>query len=287
MNQIRTFLDMIRFEHTIFALPFAYLGMVLAASALGGWPTWGQVFWITVAMASARTLAMTVNRLADREFDAANPRTADRALPAGRLGVRTARLAAAIALALLVLAAARLNPLCLVLLPAAALLLLGYHYTKRFTWASHWVLGLTDGAATMGAWIAVYPTLTAPTPWLLWLAVTVWIAGFDLIYACQDVEFDRRAGLHSVPARFGVAAALRLAQINHLLTVLLLAAVGLLAGLGWPYWLGLALIAGLLVYEHSLVRPDDLSRLDMAFFNVNGYISVIAFVAVFSSLLLS
>ena len=286
MNQIRTFLDMIRFEHTIFALPFAYLGMVLAASALGGWPTWGQVFWITVAMASARTLAMTVNRLADREFDAANPRTADRALPAGRLSVRTARLAAAIALVLLVLAAAMLNPLCLMLLPAAALLLLGYHYTKRFTWLSHWVLGLTDGAATMGAWIAVYPTLTVPTPWLLWLAVTVWIAGFDLIYACQDVEFDRRAGLHSVPARFGVAAALRLAQINHLLTVLLLAAVGLLAGLGWPYWVGLVLIAGLLVYEHSLVRPDDLSRLDMAFFNVNGYISVIAFVAVFSSLLL-
>ncbi len=287
MNRVRTFLGMIRFEHTIFALPFAYLGMVLAAAALGGWPTWGQVFWITVAMASARTLAMTVNRIADREFDAANPRTARRAIPTGQLSVRAAWGAAAVALALLILAAAMLNPLCLMLLPVAALFLVGYNYTKRFTWLSHWILGLTDGAAVMGAWIAVYPTLTAPTPWLLWLAVTVWIAGFDLIYACQDAEFDRQAGLYSVPARFGVAAALRLARINHGLTVLLLAAAGLLAGLGWPYWLGLAVIAGLLAYEHSLVRPDDLSRLDMAFFNVNGYISVIAFVSVFVALLVA
>jgi 4-hydroxybenzoate polyprenyltransferase len=277
---------MIRFEHTVFALPFAYLGMVLAAAAEGKiWPAWRQFLWITVAMAAARTLAMTVNRLADREFDARNPRTTGRALPTGRLSVRTAQVAAAVAGLLLVVAAWQLNPLCLTLLPGAALLLVGYHYTKRFTWLSHWVLGLTDGAAALGAWIAVRPELENPIPWLVWLAVTVWIAGFDLIYACQDVDFDRRAGLHSVPARFGNAAALQLAQANHALTVLLLAAVGLLAGLAWPFWLGLAIIAGLLIYEHSLVRPDDLSRLDLAFFNVNGYISIIAFVSVLAALL--
>ncbi len=283
MRRIYTFLDMIRFEHTIFALPFAYLGMLLAAQ---GWPTWGQFFWITVAMTSARTLAMTINRLADREFDARNPRTANRAIPAGRIGVRTAAVAAALAGLLLTIAAWQLNPLCLALLPFAVVLLVGYHYTKRFTWSSHWILGLTDGAAAMGAWIAVRPTLTNPIPWLLWLAVTLWIAGFDLLYACQDTEFDRREGLHSVPARFGNAVALLVARLNHVGTVLLLAAVGFLAGLAWPFWLGLVAIAGLLVYEHNLVRPDDLSRLNLAFFNVNGYISVIALAAVFVALIL-
>jgi 4-hydroxybenzoate polyprenyltransferase len=283
VSRIRTFLEMIRFEHTVFALPFAYLGMVLAA---GGWPTWGQFFWITVAMTSARTLAMTINRLADRHFDARNPRTANRAIPAGRLSVQTAQIAAATAGLFLVVAAWQLNSLCLALLPFAALMLVGYHYTKRLTWLSHWILGLTDGAAAMGAWIAVRPTLADPIPWLLWVAVTVWIAGFDLIYACQDTDFDRREGLHSVPARFGNAVALRLARLNHALTVLLLALVGLLAGLTWPFWLGLAVIAGLLAFENSLVRPDDLSRLDLAFFNVNGYISFIAFVTVFGALLI-
>jgi 4-hydroxybenzoate polyprenyltransferase len=283
MKEIRTFLEMIRFEHTVFALPFAYLGMVLAA---GGWPTWSQFFWITVAMVSARTLAMTVNRIADREYDACNPRTAGRALPQGRMSVRTAKLAAGVALVVLAVASWQLNPLCLALLPVAAVLLLGYHYTKRFTWASHWILGLTDGAAAMGAWLAVRPDLADPIPWLLWAAVTLWIAGFDIIYACQDIEFDRCQGLYSVPARFGCTAALRCARINHAATGLLLAAVGLVAGLSWPFWLGLAAITGLLIYEHSLVRPDDLSRLNLAFFNVNGYISLIAFAAVFMALVI-
>jgi 4-hydroxybenzoate polyprenyltransferase len=242
-------------------------------------------------MVAARTLAMTVNRLADRDFDARNPRTATRAIPAGRLSVGTARTAAVIAALVLVVASWQLNPLCLLLLPLAGILLIGYHYTKRFTWLSHWVLGLTDGAAAMGAWIAMQPTpdpasLLDPVPWLLWLAVTAWIAGFDLLYACQDTEFDRAAGLHSVPARFGNAAALRLARINHVVTVALLAATGVVAGLSWPFWLGLAAIGGLLVYEHSLVRPDDLSRLDLAFFNVNGYVSIIAFVAVLAAVLI-
>jgi 4-hydroxybenzoate polyprenyltransferase len=288
MNQVRAFLEMIRFEHTVFALPFAYLGMVLAAE---GWPSWIKFAWITVAMIAARTLAMTVNRLADRDFDARNPRTAGRAIPAGLLSVGTAQVAAAIAALLLVVASWQLNPLCLWLLPLAAVLLLGYHYTKRFTWLSHWILGFTDGAAAMGAWIAMQPgpdpaALLQPVPWLLWLAVTAWIAGFDLLYACQDTEFDRAAGLHSVPARFGNAAALRVARINHVVTVALLAATGLLAGLGWPFWLGLGIITALLLYEHSLVRPDDLSRLDVAFFNVNGYVSIIAFLAVLAAVLI-
>jgi 4-hydroxybenzoate polyprenyltransferase len=288
MNQVRAFLEMIRFEHTVFALPFAYLGMVLAAE---GWPSWIKFAWITVAMITARTLAMTVNRLADRDFDARNPRTAGRAIPAGLLSVGTAQVAAAIAALLLVVASWQLNPLCLWLLPLAAVLLLGYHYTKRFTWLSHWILGFTDGAAAMGAWIAMQPgpdpaALLQPVPWLLWLAVTAWIAGFDLLYACQDTEFDRAAGLHSVPARFGNAAALRVARINHVVTVALLAATGLLAGLGWPFWLGLGIITALLLYEHSLVRPDDLSRLDVAFFNVNGYVSIIAFLAVLAAVLI-
>ncbi len=287
MKQIRTFLEMIRFEHTVFALPFAYLGMVLAADGL---PSWHQFFWITVAMVAARTLAMTVNRLADRDIDARNPRTAGRAIPAGRLSVNAARVAAVIAALVLVVASWQLNPLCLWLLPLAAVLLLGYHYTKRFTWLSHWVLGFTDGAAAMAAWIAMQPTadpasLLEPVPWLLWLGVTTWIAGFDLLYACQDTEFDRASGLHSVPARFGNATALRLARVNHLLTVAFLAATGLLAGLGWPFWLGLVAITVLLVYEHSLVQPDDLSRLDLAFFNVNGYVAIIALMAVLAAVL--
>ena len=201
----------------------------------------------------------------------------------GQISVRTA----AIAAAWLCRVGHRVGsqPTCPALLPFAAVLPWATT-TKRFTWASHWVLGLADGAAAMGAWIAVRPHLADPTPWLLWLAVTLWIAGFDLIYACQDCQFDRCEGLYSVPARFGCAAALRLAQINHVLTVLLLVSVGLVAKFGWPYWIGLGVIAGLLVYEHSLVRPDDLSRVNLAFFNVNGYISIIAFVSVLAALLI-
>jgi 4-hydroxybenzoate polyprenyltransferase len=165
----------------------------------------------------------------------------------------------------------------------ALVFLVGYSYTKRFTWLSHWILGFTDGAAAAGAWIAVRGTMEAPA-WLLWLAVTVWIAGFDLLYACQDVEFDRREGLHSVPARFGIAAALRAARVSHVLTGLALAAAGWTLGLGVLYWIGWLVVVGLLVYEHTLVSATDLSRLDMAFFNVNGYISVITFVAAVAGL---
>jgi len=276
VRQIRVFLEMVKFEHTIFALPFAYLGMVLAA---GGWPGWHTFIWITVAMAAARTFAFAINRLADRLYDARNPRTRNRALPQGRISPAAVGALAGVALLILALAAWQLNPFVLALLPGALVLLVGYSYAKRFTWASHWILGITDGMATAGAWAAVTASLAHPAPWLLWLTVTVWMAGFDIIYACQDVDFDRAEGLYSVPALFGIATALRVARANHVLTVLALAAVGVALGLTWPFWIGVAAVAALLWYENSLVKPEDLSRVNIAFFNVNGYISVLIFVA--------
>lgn len=281
---------MVRFEHTIFALPFAYLGMVLAANWPPGgggirFPTLHQFVWITIAMAGARTLAFAINRYADRYYDARNQRTANRPIPTGRLSPGATLGYGALALVALVVAAWQLNELTLKLLPGAVLFLSGYSYTKRFTWLSHWVLGATDGLAPAGAWVAVRAAVDPPA-WLLWLATTLWIAGFDLIYACQDTAFDRAEGLYSVPARFGNAAALRLAQVNHLLTLILLAAVGVVMGLGWVYWLGLAVVAGLLVYEHSLVSPTDLSRLNLAFFNINSYIAITIFVATLLALYL-
>jgi 4-hydroxybenzoate polyprenyltransferase len=268
-------LEAIKFEHTVFALPFAYIAMVLAA---GGWPGTWTVLWVTAAMVGARTCAMATNRVVDRWIDARNPRTARRHLPAGILRVGELRALAAGGAVLMVLAAAMLNPLCLALAPLALVFLVGYSYTKRFTWTSHWILGFTDGIAAAGGWIAVRAAFDPPAL-VLWLALTVWIAGFDIIYACQDVEVDRAQGLHSVPARFGVARALTLARLNHVLTAAALAGLGFMLGLGVFYWLGWLAVVGLLAYEHSLVRPGDLSRLDLAFFNVNGYIAVIVLVA--------
>ena len=268
-------LDNIKFEHTIFALPFAYLGMILAARGL---PTWHQFIWITIAMASARTLAMSLNRLIDRELDARNPRTLNRPLPRGLISARAVFTMALASFVLFEIAAWQLNWLCFVLSPFALIFLVGYHYTKRFTWLCHWILGFTDGIAAAGGWIAVRASFDLPAL-LLWFAVTVWIAGFDLIYACQDVDVDRREGLYSVPARLGIATALTLARINHALTVLALALVGVIAQLGVVFWLGLGVVAILLAYENAIVKPDDLSRLNIAFFNVNGYISVIVFVS--------
>jgi 4-hydroxybenzoate polyprenyltransferase len=258
--------------------------MTLAA---GGWPGWHKFIWITVAMVAARTLAMSANRLADLEFDARNPRTAGRPLPRRMISPPAVAVFAALSLAVLVFAAWQLNPLCLMLLAGALVFLLGYHYTKRFTWLSHWVLGFTDGLAAPGAWIAVRGSAftRADLPaWMLLAAVTFWIAGFDLIYACQDVDVDRREGLHSVPADFGVATSLALARACHALTLALLAGVGLMMSLIWPFWAGLGVIAGMLIYEHSLVSPRDLSRLDMAFFNMNGYISITALAATVAAL---
>jgi 4-hydroxybenzoate polyprenyltransferase len=280
MNKLKVFLDMIKFEHTIFALPFAYLGMVLAAAPQ--WPTLWQFVWISVAMAAARTAAMSFNRWADRLIDARNPRTAARPIQRGLIGADAVLLYAIASLVVLLVAAWLLNPLTLLLAPGAVVFLAGYAFTKRFTWMAHFILGLTDGLAPMGAWAGVRGSLFAASDlpaWLLGLAVTFWIGGFDLIYACQDTEVDRREGLQSVPARFGNAAALNLAKLCHALTVALLGGTGVLMGLGAFYWIGLAIVAALLIYEHSLVKPDDLSKVNVAFFNVNGYISVTIFVA--------
>jgi 4-hydroxybenzoate polyprenyltransferase len=282
MPAVRHFLDAIKFEHTVFALPFAYVAMVLAAD---GWPGGRVLIWVTLAMVGARTLAMSVNRVADRFIDAANPRTARRHLPTGLLRSTQVTAVALLSAALLLVSAWMLNPLCLLLAPLAVLFLVGYSYTKRFTWLSHWILGFTDGIAAAGGWIAVRAAFDPPV-YVLWFALTVWIAGFDLIYACQDVDFDRSHGLHSMPARFGIAAALSTARVCHVLTIAAFALLGFLMGLGLLYWLGVLVVAGLLVYEHSLVSPSDLSRLDVAFFNVNGYIAVIVLVAVCAGLYL-
>lgn len=285
MRSLRLFLDMIKFEHTVFALPFAYLGMLLAAQ---GWPTWHQFFWITVAMVSARTFAMSLNRLVDLPYDARNPRTASRPLVTGALKPPVAWIAVFVSLSIFALSAWLLGPLPFRLLPVALVFLVGYHYTKRFTWLSHFILGFTDGLAPMGAWVAVRNSLFTREDlpaWLLLVIVTLWIAGFDLIYACQDVEVDRRDGLYSIPAQFGVAAALRLSSLCHVGMVLGLMALGFICALGWPYWAGLVLCSLLLVYEHSIVKPDDLSRVNVAFFNVNGYISLALFFSTLMALL--
>jgi 4-hydroxybenzoate polyprenyltransferase len=273
-------LDAIKFEHTVFALPFAYIAMVLAA---GGWPGWWTLGWVTAAMVGGRTCAMAVNRVVDRVIDARNPRTAGRHLPRGVLSARRMVTVAIGGAALMFVAAAMLNPLCVMLAPLALVFLVGYSYTKYFTWTSHWVLGFTDGIAAAGGWVAVRGAFEAPA-FVLWFALTVWIAGFDLIYACQDIEFDRANRLHSVPARFGAAAALRTAQGCHVLTAVALAALGIMQGLGTIYWLGWVAVVLLLAYEHSLVKPDDFSRVDIAFFNVNGYIAVIVFFATLGGL---
>lgn len=287
MTRVRTFLEMIRYEHTIFALPFAYLGMVLASRGL---PTLAQFIWITVAMAAARTAAMSLNRYADRLIDARNPRTAKRPIQMGRISANTVLLFAVLSLAVVGFAAWQLNRLVFFLFPGAVVFVAGYSYTKRLTALCHFILGFTDGLAPMGAWAAITGSLFTRTDfpaWLLMGTVTVWIGGFDILYALQDVAVDRREGLHSIPAWLGIPAALWIARLCHLVTVGLLIAVGVLSSLGWPYWVGVVTVAGLLLYEHSLVSPADLSRLNLAFFNVNGYISVTIFAATLAALLVA
>jgi 4-hydroxybenzoate polyprenyltransferase len=279
-RRLRTFLDSIKFEHTIFALPFAYLGVVLAARAQHGWPGLGPLIWVTLAMAGARTVAMAINRLADASMDALNPRTANRALPQRLLKPAEMAGFALVAGAVMVFSAAQLNPLCLALSPVAALFLLGYSYTKRFTWLCHIVLGLTDGIAPIGGWLAINPTISVANlvpPLLLGLAVAAWVGGFDLIYACQDIAFDRAHGLYSIPSRFGAQRALEISEMMHGASIGLLAAVGGLLGLVWPFWIAVGVAAWLLIWEHRLVHPEDFSQLDVAFFNMNGYIAVSVF----------
>lgn len=269
-------LEMIKVEHTVFALPFAYLGAFVAAR---GWPGWSTCWWILVAMVGARSAAMAFNRLVDRRYDALNPRTQDRALPRGLLTPGFVAGFVVAGSALLFLAAWMLNPLALALAGPALVVVLGYSYTKRFTSWSHVILGLSLGIAPAGGWVAVSGTLE-PAAVLLTGAVTCWVAGFDIIYSCQDVAFDERTKLHSVPRRLGIGRALKVAAALHLVMILLLAWAFSLFDLGWPSWLGLVLVAGALVYEHRLVRPDDLRRVNAAFFSVNGVVSIVLFVSV-------
>jgi 4-hydroxybenzoate polyprenyltransferase len=272
-SRIRTVLEMIKFEHSVFALPFALTGALLAARFTArSWPTWRQALWITVAMVSARSAAMTVNRIVDLRYDRANPRTAQRALATGALSLSFAWLFTVCACALFLVAAWRLNPLALKLAPVALAVLFFYSFTKRFTHWSHLFLGFALGISPAAAWIAVTGQLDLRML-ILSAAVTLWVGGFDVLYACQDVDFDRRAGLFSVPKRFGVAGALGIARAMHASVVTLLAWLAASFSLPWPAWLGIAVVAALLAYEHSLVKADDLSRLDAAFFTMNGYIS--------------
>lgn len=271
--RVRTTLEMIKFEHSVFALPFALTGAVLA---MRGLPTWRQLLWIVVAMVAARSAAMTFNRIVDLRIDAANPRTRLRALPAGHLSFGFAAGFTVVASAVLLLAAYELNPLAFELAPLVLVLLLGYSYTKRFTFFSHLVLGLCLGLSPIAASIALRGEVDRGIL-LLGVAVMFWVAGFDLIYACQDVEFDRQKGLFSVPARFGIRTALWLSGILHVAMMVLLITVAHTEGLGWLAFVGLGLVAILLAYEHGLVRPSDLSRVNAAFFNINGYVSVLFF----------
>ncbi|HYN22877.1 MAG TPA: UbiA-like polyprenyltransferase [Thermoanaerobaculia bacterium] len=271
LRSLSTVLEMIKFEHTLFALPFAFLGMVLAAE---GWPSWRTVLWIVVAMVGARSAAMGFNRLVDRKIDAANPRTAARALPAGHVTPLWVALFVVASAALLVFAAWKLNPLAFYLSPVALAILFLYSYAKRFTWASHLILGLSLAGAPLGAWIAVRGDIRTP-PLLIALCVLLWTAGFDVLYSLQDVEFDRRSGLFSIPARFGVVPALWISAFLHALMLGLLALLPqVYPGLGLAFWIGWAGCLALIGWQHWVVRPGDLSRLNAAFFTANGALSV-------------
>jgi 4-hydroxybenzoate polyprenyltransferase len=276
-GRVRTVLEMIKFEHSVFALPFALTGALLAARATHqpphGWPSVEQVFWIVVAMVAARSAAMTVNRIVDLRYDRENPRTKMRALATGALSVSFAWIFTLAAVAIFVFAAWQLNPLALQLSPVAVATLFFYSFTKRFTNWSHIFLGLALGVAPAAAWIAITGRLDLRML-ILCGAVTLWVAGFDVLYACQDVAYDQSAGLFSVPQRFGVARALVIARGLHAGAVGLLCWLAASFALPWPAWVGVAVAAALLAYEHSLVKPNDLSKLDAAFFAMNGYISI-------------
>lgn len=279
VRKTRLLLDMVKFEHTIFALPFALIGMLLAARGVVGGVQGRTVAFILLAMVGARSAAMAFNRLVDADFDAENPRTASRHLPAGLLNRAQVWLFFAVAIALFELASWQLNPLCLLLSPIALLAILGYSYTKRFTSLCHLFLGFGIGIAPIGAWIAVRGSL-ALVPLLLGAVVMLWIGEFDVIYALQDYDFDVNAPLHSLPKRIGKTNALRVSRLMHGLMLVLLLAIGLLSGLHLFYYVGLAIVSGLILYEQSLVKPDDLRRVNLAFFTLNGWVSVSLFIFV-------
>jgi 4-hydroxybenzoate polyprenyltransferase len=282
VRNLRVTLEMIKWEHSIFALPFALCGAMLAA---GGIPTLRQLLWIIIAMISARSAAMAFNRVADAAIDAANPRTRTRALPAGTLSPGFVNAFVIVSCAIFVLAASQLNRLALDLSPVALAVVLLYSYTKRFTCWSHLVLGFALGMAPAAAWIAVRGSLD-PRILLLTAAVTFWVGGFDVLYACQDYDFDRQSGLHSIPRYVGVGGALAIARTFHVIMLLLLIALVAAFGLGKVAMVGVLAVAILLTYEHTLVSPRDLSKLNAAFFTMNGVISVVFFAFVAADLLM-
>ena len=282
-TKLRTYLEMIRFAHTVFALPFAFMGVVLAA---GGIPPGRTLWWVLMAMVGARSGAMGTNRIADRYLDSLNPRTRDRALPQGRIALGEAVAFVVVSFAVFLFSAWMLNPLCFALAPLAILIVCGYSYTKRFTAGSHLVLGLSLALAPIGAWVAVRGEIAVPAL-VLGLGVLFWVAGFDILYAFQDIDFDRRTGLFSIPARLGTAQGLIIAGIFHGLTVCCLTLLIPLLRLGPIYWLGLLCAAILLLYEHRLVHRHGLAKLDTAFFNVNGVLSIGMLLATVGDLVLS
>jgi 4-hydroxybenzoate polyprenyltransferase len=271
-GKVRIFLEMIKWEHTVFALPFAYAGMLAAPVPF----SFSNLFWVTLAMIGARTAAMALNRIIDAGIDAKNPRTADRAIPKGLVSLREAWIFTIFALALLVLATFFLAPITRVLWPLVVLGFVVYPYTKRFTWLCHLALGVANGLAPGAAWVAVTGEVSW-TPALIWAGAALWVAGFDVLYALLDRDFDLENRINSLPARFGVGPALVVSRVWHALSIVFLVAFGVAAGLGIIYYLGLVVVAWLLFYEQSLVKKDDLSKLDMAFFTMNGVISLIFF----------
>lgn len=273
-RRVYTYFSMIKFSHSVFALPFALTAAFFAA---GGFPSVWQMVWIIIAMVGARSAAMGMNRVIDRHIDKENPRTQNREIPVGTVNVRDAIIFAVVSFGVMVFAAYQLNPLCFKLSPVAVAILVFYSYTKRFTYLSHVVLGIAISGAPLGAWIAVRGSIDIEVLALV-LAVVFWLAGFDILYALQDLEFDRSHGLYSIPQKFGVKNALILSRSFHFITWLLLVLTGCVFNAGIIYFAGIGLAGLLLVYEHSIVKEDDFSRLDKAFFNMNGYISVSVFV---------
>ncbi len=276
-KKVKVFLEMIKIEHTLFALPFAFMGALVGSMLVNGHlPSWGQVGWILVAMVGARSAAMALNRLIDAAIDAKNPRTANRAIPAGLLKAGEVLLFTVVSFGLLILAAAMLEPLSFYLLPIAVFMLVFYSFTKRFTWLCHVILGFTIALAPLGGWVAVTNVIDW-TAIIFFITIACWTTGFDIVYACQDYDFDKKEGLHSIPVRFGIAKSLKIARGFHIVTAIGFLLLIWLTNLSWIYILGIVIACGLLIYEHLIVKANDLTRLNTAFFTMNGALSMVVF----------
>ncbi len=280
-DKIKHFFNMLKFEHTIFALPFAYVGMILGSMAeYGTYPAFRTVLWVTLAMIGARSAAMALNRVIDKSIDALNPRTSNREIVVGKVSIKEAVIFICGSFLLLFYAAYQLNTLAIYLLPVAVFVLVIYSYTKRFTWLCHIVLGCATGLAPMGGWVGATGSLPLHA-WLLFFTVALWTAGFDIIYACQDIKYDRQQNLHSIPVRFGVVNALWISRIFHVISAVLLFSWFSIFNLGFVYLVGTVLASVILFYEHTLVKPNDFSKLHTAFFTMNGILSMVIFIFIF------